>query len=302
MWYFGVPVLGLAWLGGAVLRDRVPLLKGMYYVPPVVVVAAGAAWLLFARRRAPAWARAMMLGIVVAAAAKIVWIDTAWNEPQTAPADAFRVLQWNTASGGRDLTALWRTLGRDAPDLCFLSEAPLGYEFEKLSRQLIPGASLHAESGMAVISRYPLQHLASLRIPSGRGWVVRIDAPGGPMDVLMVDLRSNPFYDRFSPISAVADWVRTHDASVPLMVVGDFNTPRDSLAFEPLRRRMRHAYEIAGRGWPYSWPVPVPLYAIDHVWVSQSIRVWEQHYAFSTCSDHMRQLLRVSIAPRGDRP
>jgi len=58
----------------------------------------------------------------------------------------------------------------------------------------------------------------------------------------------------------------------PDLVAGDFNAPRRSRAISPLPAGFAHAYDLAGCGWSYTWPVICPLYAIDQCIVSNSVR------------------------------
>jgi endonuclease/exonuclease/phosphatase family metal-dependent hydrolase len=128
---------------------------------------------------------------------------------------------------------------------------------------------------------------------------VRVSTPKGPLDVVAIDLVSHPTLARLAPITELSDWIAKRPVPIPLLVLGDFNTPRDATSFEPLRRRLRHAYEIAGRGWPYSWPVPLCVYSIDHAWVTPSVRVLTYTMKMSMLSDHRRQVMDVDLPNDG---
>lgn len=54
---------------------------------------------------------------------------------------------------------------------------------------------------------------------------------------------------------------------------GDFNTPRESSHFRQLRKPMTHAFETAGRGLADTWPVPIPVLSLDHIWTTPGLRV-----------------------------
>src|SRR5262249_31005223 len=124
---------------------------------------------------------------------------------------------------------------------------------------------------------------------------VRITTPSGLLDILTVDLPSSPLSDRRGMLAAVANWVGSHDRGVPLLIAGDFNTPADSLAFQPLRRLARRAYETVGHGWPYSWPVPMPLWSLDHIWYTHAVQARNHEYRFALCSDHLREVFDFEL-------
>lgn len=62
------------------------------------------------------------------------------------------------------------------------------------------------------------------------------------------------------------------------IVVGDFNMTRGSVSIAGLLPGMRHAFDEAGAGYPATWPragfrTPIPLFHIDHMFVSSAIEV-----------------------------
>jgi endonuclease/exonuclease/phosphatase family metal-dependent hydrolase len=115
---------------------------------------------------------------------------------------------------------------------------------------------------------------------------------GGYIEVLAVDFVSDPRRSRRERVARLARWTKRRARNAPLLIVGDFNAPRDSIHFEKLRKRgLKHAYEEGGRGqWPYTWPLPCPFYAIDHAWL---YRLYPASYRLvrSSSSDHSRQIM-----------
>lgn len=79
-------------------------------------------------------------------------------------------------------------------------------------------------------------------------------------------------------------------ALVPFWVVGDFNAPRRSRALCELPAGYRHAYDTAGTGCGYTWPVPIPMYALDHSLHSASIVPVRYTLESSVYSDHRLQI------------
>ena len=88
-----------------------------------------------------------------------------------------------------------------------------------------------------------------------------------------------PAFDRlFQLIDAIGD--------VPLIVMGDFNTPSDSVHFTELRKRMKSAFESAGSGYAKTWPMPLPVLDIDHIWVSRHFEIAACGHRTTFLSDH----------------
>ena len=289
-----VPLLAAAWWLGFLARDGWPVTRFCYYIPPVPVALLGLIWLCIYRRRVSMIARAFMVATTAAAAIKMAAIDTVWHTPADPPAGAIRLVHWNAAWGvfGRD--AVWATLAADRPDIIVFSEPPLA-DFEQRARRVIPNAQCHVGASMALASRWPIEVRGALIVPDVRSWHIRIALPDGPLDLLGIDIPSGPLLDRRRPLAGIARWVLDHGTEVPLLVVGDFNTPRDSIHFAPLRMLLSQAYESAGRGWPYSWPVPAPMWAIDQVWFSRDIHMWTHQFRIAPCSDHLREVMQLTI-------
>lgn len=291
---FVVPLVAAAWWAGFLLKDAWGPMRLCFYVPPLPVAALAAIWLAVHRRRASLRLRGFVGATLVASVVKFTAIDTEWRAPVEPPIDAIRLVHWNAAWGAFRAEEIWAALESDRPDIVVFSEPPLR-DFAEYARRLIPDAHSHVGASMALVSRWPIEVRGSLVIPDVRSWHVRVATPAGPLDVLGIDIPSSPLRDRRRPLKDIARWVLDRPDDVPLLVVGDFNTPRDSVFFEPLRSMLSQAYESAGRGWPYSWPVPLPMWAIDQAWFSRGIHVTGCEYRFAACSDHSRGVVQFGI-------
>jgi endonuclease/exonuclease/phosphatase family metal-dependent hydrolase len=119
----------------------------------------------------------------------------------------------------------------------------------------------------------------------GQYALVRTTIQGREVFVLMADfdaivsLSRKPAFDRLLQIlDEIGD--------VPLVVMGDFNTPSDSIYFLPLRARLRDVFETAGDGYSQTWPMPLPVLDLDHIWVSHHFEIVRAEHFTSFQSDH----------------
>ena len=70
------------------------------------------------------------------------------------------------------------------------------------------------------------------------------------------------------------------------LILGDFNTPRESALLDPLRANLTHAFESAGDGLAETWPAFLPVLSLDQIWSSPGLRaVWCEH-GHSLRSEH----------------
>ena len=108
------------------------------------------------------------------------------------------------------------------------------------------------------------------------------------LKLFVVDLASSLLNARNPRLHELTALMMLHQ---PDIVVGDFNAPRRSLAISPLPDGFVHAYEAAGSGWSYTWPVPCPVYAIDQCILGRRIVPLRYDLETTTCSDHRLQIL-----------
>jgi endonuclease/exonuclease/phosphatase (EEP) superfamily protein YafD len=110
---------------------------------------------------------------------------------------------------------------------------------------------------------------------------------GQAVQLLVVDLPSEIHIHRDPLLREINRLIEQHQ---PDLVVGDFNAPRRSRALCELPDGYRHAYDTAGTGWGYTWPVPVPMYALDHCLHSSKIIPVRYDLESSISSDHRLQV------------
>ena len=130
--------------------------------------------------------------------------------------------------------------------------------------------------------------------------VARIIVSGMPARVVLVDLEANPLSRR----KLLLDHLNTVAASPfdgPTLVLGDFNTPGDSVWFGELRRTYSEVLEKAGSGLLATWPFPLPLLGLDHIWVSKDLTPVCAGKRSGWRSDHSQVWSELAFATRSAR-
>jgi len=269
-------------------RDRLPLLAPLTYATPVSVLAALAAlaWALawrLERRGLARWSGALATALALWAVAANVSLH-----PSAEPG-RYRGLLWNVQAGRRGWERVAEQLRVEDPDVAVFIDVghKPGTRSPAFTRAL-PDRDIYtwndalalAVRGHIVDSSYtPLgfaSHAAVAR--------VRL-ADGRRLTIVLVHPRSAPTESRAGVFDALAD-VLAPLRGEPLLVVGDFNTPSDSVYFDPIRREFHSAFETAGMGYAGSWPMPFPLLAIDQVWSSDAVPIRSCHLSGTMASDH----------------
>lgn len=291
-----LPMLGAVWLAGWIVGEREAPWLWLYFIPAPVILVCGLIDLFVSRHDLRRWRTLPVLILTALAAWKTAGFDSRWHPRRvSSPDHAIRVVHWNIARAPFGYFSMFNQLRKDRPDLVILSESAPGDFWPNRRHSMLDLPFSFCDQGMAVLSRFAIEPQGTIPLPNARAWWARIALPDGPLDLVMCDLLSHPTLNRRAALEPLARWVGQHDSTIPLLVVGDFNTPRDARSFEPLRAHLRHAYEIAGRGWPYTWPLPFPVYSLDHAWVSGDITVHRYRLRTAPISDHRRQVLTISI-------
>ena len=115
---------------------------------------------------------------------------------------------------------------------------------------------------------------------------------GQSLNLVIVDIQANPFSSRKEPLAELFEAVAPM-ADRSTLVLGDFNTPADSALLEPMRAKYTMSFDVAGQGYRATWPLPLPVLAIDQVWTSSSVDVTSCKHLWTNASDHRPVALTV---------
>jgi endonuclease/exonuclease/phosphatase (EEP) superfamily protein YafD len=287
-------VLFAAWAVGQLARDATLPTALLFYVPsPLVALTLAVLAGVERLRRRPALALALA---ALAPLAVALLVECRWRAPAVAAkagGDALRVLHWNVSGGWVGAGEQAREIARRAPDFVVLSEAP-----DRVARRVaaaLPGFRHRTFGSLSLLAREL----------DGGEWVERsrelqvvaATLPWGErrVAVLAVNLISAPLAPRAPSLARVAELLA---ARRPDLAVGDFNAPRRSWALRRLPAGYRHAYDEAGSGWSATWPVPLPLLAIDQAIIGPELRAVGYRLAGTAWSDHRLQVIDHAPASR----
>jgi endonuclease/exonuclease/phosphatase family metal-dependent hydrolase len=130
--------------------------------------------------------------------------------------------------------------------------------------------------------------------PRGALWVAIEDGAGREVQVINTHLGLVP---REQQIQAAAlageDWLGAGERRDPLVLVGDLNATQRTLVHRTLAVRLAdaHALRASGQSRVATFPASLPMLRIDHVFVSQGVRVTSLRVGSSplarVASDHL---------------
>lgn len=322
-WLFNGLMIGLlvAWMIGQVLRDQSWWTGLLFYIPTPLVCFLSAALVFMrlsrrlqgsgrsaeprlGRQSLAVQLRTWVAGVVLLLSTFVITsLENQWMQatrelpPQdlqdSAPGASIRLIHWNLMfpmSRWHDQKPVILGL---APEIIALSETTDSVRSEDL-----PGYSVLRLGPLLLAAKGQLERLDNPNgkiVPGGvvEGMIVRCHLESGQsIDILLADHTSN--------IRIARDhWLRSLmkvavEAEVDLLV-GDLNAPRRSNALNPLPEPFQHAYDEAGAGWSYTWPVPVPMFAIDQCIAGKRVDCLSYRLESHETSDHRLQVLDFSI-------
>jgi endonuclease/exonuclease/phosphatase (EEP) superfamily protein YafD len=286
--------LFLPWGVGQVFRDQ-SWATGLCFYLPSPLVACGL--LLVAVRSWRHSRRRTAFAVALLALAPfffIAGIENQWtNRTPAGTSGDIRLVHWNIMHGTLGWSRVRERLVDAHGDFYLVSEMPADKPLEPLLAELGPDFVGVRIDSMAVLAR---GSLAARALPTDSGKVqafyVTWTWHGRELGILAVDLPSRLSVARDPLLKEVRALMLV---TRPDLVLGDFNAPRRSAVLADLPAGYEHAYGRAGSGWGYTWPVPIPLWAIDQCLVGPRVipRGYELHS--TAASDHRLQFLRFAL-------
>lgn len=261
--------------------------------PPALSVLAGLVWLFsaWAGIRAPARVGVVVVNLALfGALARDAGMERCIRHPD---GPTLRISQWTLGAGSTN-AALLSELERESPHVMVLYHPPPALPLAgqtATARRLRLNYALRRME-IIVISRFPLEPLTPPQLPEVETIFLRVQDPAGAFYLLALDgkgVSMNATHTR-----AIASFIRDHPAARPLILACGSARDRTDAMWRPVRGSLRPAFEQAGYGWPYSTPSRLPLFARDHLWISDDFLVNGAGYRWSRHAEHLRHYAVLS--------
>ncbi len=288
-----VPLLATGpWLVGQIFRDSWWLTGLCFYLPSpalsaALAVAATIAWFRKQRRLARVSLLAACLPLLVTVGLENRW---ATRSVVDVPGE-LTLVHWNVCRGWLGWDKVRQRLLDLSADVYVLSELPANHRTDRVA-WFGDGYSMIRDETLGIACK-GFRHGSSERPPASFRLVFAVCQVGSQeLGIMAVDLPASLWLARQPLLQEVEDWIEHFE---PDLVVGDFNAPRRSLGLSSLPEGFTHAYDRAGSGWSYTWPVPFPVLAIDQCLLGPRVRPSRYSLDASPLSDHRIQTVRFSV-------
>ncbi|HKP78961.1 MAG TPA: endonuclease/exonuclease/phosphatase family protein [Phenylobacterium sp.] len=215
-----------------------------------------------------------------------------------------------------DVARVAAVLARLNPDIVALQELDVGRrrtggvdQAHEIARQLDMACHFHAalqveeeRYGDAILTAYPERlvkvgplpghpRMRALE-PRGALWV-EVEIGGRPVQIINTHLGLVPREQQLQAAHLAGPaWLEHPNCRWPTILLGDFNATSSSLVYRTLTQHLKPARRLAARKQPTStFPSPLPVLRIDHLFVSPGIEVQEVSAPFDpltrVASDHL---------------
>ncbi|MCA9742352.1 MAG: endonuclease/exonuclease/phosphatase family protein [Deferribacteres bacterium] len=282
------------------IKDRIAEFALIYYATPLpMLVLAGfviAAFHFFTKQHQLA-----RLAVVLALICLISWPLQSFSLNWTTHSnDQLKLFFWNIAQKKRTDEVI-KLIEREKADIIGIVESGIKRRHRKIWEETFP--EYHVEflrKQMLLLTKGKIIDREEGSI-SRRGFyhLFKISLDGKLFTVLLIDIKADPPTSRAVVFEQLEKIILPHRQE-RLIVMGDFNTPLQSVHFERLRKHLDHAFEAGGNGFAETWPSPFPLLTIDHIWVSPFIEVQDCTLKQSSFSDHRAISATVNITENPD--
>jgi len=298
-------VAGVIWLVGSAvrwsIRDASPVTGPVFYALPVPLLLV-AGWWCIRRVRRSGRRRVTLVAAAVMAIQAIAWGFSVFGWNAGHEDESTRLLFWNVCRGNLGYDAIAREINAVDPDIVALGEATRQGQDSRFWKTALPGYSATClGAGMTLLVRNRAEPVEVEIIEKGhvpgecRYRVVTLGRGKQRLGLLIADIKSSPLMFRRSAFERL-DSIAARNSDLPLLVVGDFNTPLDSVHVDLLRADLTNAFESSGTGYRETWPVILPVLSLDQIWGNSGIR-WHRCWRESSLrSDHRRVVAEFSIA------
>ena len=288
-------LIGLVIVGvlARLARDQIVGISTLYYGLPLPILALATLSLTFLERKTRK--RSIRWGICSTLLIVGILTDDWRRQPDRSEARDVKVVFWNACRIHRGWDQVTAEVRSWDADVVALVEGGIGTEETRQRWQAgCPGYKVSLlGAGIVLLTRGQSGEAIVHEFPDGsRARQISTTIHGQELNLVIVDIQANPFWSRREPLAQL-DQVLSPLASERTLVLGDFNTPADSVLLETMRSQYTMAFDLAGQGYRATWPIPLPVLAIDQAWASPTVDVTSCQHLWTRASDHRPVALTV---------
>lgn len=217
--------------------------------------------------------------IIMASILLLIWLGRSFkiHIPDTIKASDLEVVFWNASRDNNFESAVNKN--GDLPDVMVLAESPKN-NIQKLKKKYPQYYFYKSYTEIFIFSKTPLEIKSENKSKFSTS-VINFETTG--INFYAVDITGSTDVPREWGLRFVNESVTRTDNTI---VLGDFNTPYESIYLKRFKEHFNQAFNKKGNGFRETWFYNIPLLSLDHIWVSKDLKVLKTKKFYTTESDH----------------
>jgi endonuclease/exonuclease/phosphatase (EEP) superfamily protein YafD len=217
--------------------------------------------------------------LVIASILLVVWLIGSFKVhiPDTINKSDLEVVFWNVARDNTFETAIKES--GDVPDIMVLVELE-NNNIEEFQEKYPNYYFYKSEKQIFIFSKSPIVIESETTSKHGTS-VINFKTKG--INFYVVDAQGSLEVPRAWGLKFINEQIKKTENTI---ILGDFNTPFESVFLKQIKRNFNHAFSKKGNGFKETWFYNLPLLSLDYIWVSKDLKILKTQKLFTTESDH----------------
>jgi endonuclease/exonuclease/phosphatase (EEP) superfamily protein YafD len=224
--------------------------------------------------------------LIIVSILLLIWLSRSFkiHIPDTIKKTDLEVVFWNVAR--RNNFEMAFNESGDIPDIMVLVESEKN-NLEKFKLKYPKYYFYRSHKELFIFSKTPLD-IKSENISKYGTTVINFETAG--INFYAVDATGSPDVPRKWELTFINKSIKEKNNTI---VLGDFNTPYESIYLKQLKKDFNHAFSKKGNGFKETWFYNLPLLCLDYIWVSKDFKILKTQKINTLKSDH--NLLKTYI-------
>ncbi|TYA74322.1 endonuclease/exonuclease/phosphatase family protein [Seonamhaeicola marinus] len=206
------------------------------------------------------------------------WLKSSYYKNDYKEEKGFEVLLWNAAR----INGLDEAISENGND----SDVIVLIEYDKENRLNIetsyPNYYFYlSKEGIGVFSKTPIK-IVKESTSNSNSTVLNFKT--NEYNFYAVDVSANILNSRKEALLYVESKINVDKKTI---VLGDFNTPTESVHFHFFKEKFKNAFSEKGNGFRETWFWNIPLLSLDHIWISKELNILNTMKICTWKSDHV---------------
>lgn len=255
------------------IKDTFYISGLLFYGTPLPLIVLGLIFLLLFIK-----ASARKYYVVLTLVLTVIWVSRSYtHSPDVDTTNSLEIVLWN-AYRIRNFEDAF-SVSKSTPDVMVLIECD-EYDYQKIKEKYKNYHFELTEKSVGIFSKTPIKIHSKVKT---KDHVVVVHFSTKNTHFYAIDVSSDLRHFREPMLKSIISQVKTEDKTI---ILGDFNTPFESLFFKNFKKKYQHAFTEKGNGFRETWFWNIPLLSLDHIWVSKDVKILKTEKISTWKSDH----------------